>query len=100
MAQAVFLLYPSDLFGAIFGSISLANGTISLIADPLFRLALKDNFQKVPTFKEPQFDRKERFIQNTLDGDYTIVHYVFGVLCVLSAAESIVLVHVKNGTNK
>ena len=41
MAQAVFLLYPSYLFGAIFGSISLANGTISLIADPLFRLAFK-----------------------------------------------------------
>ena len=60
MAQAVFLLYPSDLFGAIFGSISLANGTISLIADPLFRLAFKKVvFKKVPNFKEPQFDRKK-----------------------------------------
>ena len=37
MAQAVFLLYPGYLFGAIFGSMSLANGAISLVADPLFR---------------------------------------------------------------
>ena len=86
MAQAVFLLYPSDLFGAIFGSISLANGTISLIADPLFRLAFKKVvFKKVPNFKEPQFDRKKglyRIVWTEIIQLYTmfLVYYAYWVL--------------------
>ena len=90
MAQAVFLLYPGYLFGAIFGSISLANGAISLIADPLFRFRTA-----LTEFTLIYFNLLIRFIQNNLDGDYTMVHYCFGVVCILSMAESIVLVMTK-----
>ena len=34
-------------------------------------------------------------IQRALGGDYTMVHHLFGVLCLISALESIVLIFVK-----
>ena len=94
MAQAVFIMYPGYLFGAIFGSISLANGVLSLVADPLFR---KVSPQRLNAFYHEQtIESMKRMIQGALGGDYTVVHNLFGALCLISALESLVLIFVKH----
>ena len=73
LAQAAFLLFPHHLFGLIYGFLNLLNGLTTLMADPIFR-----------------------YIQNNLDGDYTIVHYILSVTSLLTVVQSFILVRHKS----
>jgi len=65
-AQAAFLLFPSHLFGLIYGFLNLLNGLATLLADPIFRI-----------------------IQGPLEGNYTPVHYILALLVLSTIVQNL-----------
>jgi len=72
-AQAAFLLFPSHLFGLIYGFLNLLNGLATLLADPIFRI-----------------------IQGPLEGNYTPVHYILALLVLSTIVQNIHLLRHKS----
>ena len=87
--SAAFLLFPSHLFGLIYGFLNLLNGLATLLADPIFRII------QVQCFNLENFYLK-KFDKGPLEGNYTPVHYILALLVLSTIVQNIHLLRHKS----